>query len=165
MKWEKGRSSVCSIGKLYVTNPLRKEAVAEELFILRKRCLLKLFRGSFSFGSSFCPRKCLKSQAGPEEFPNSYYVMSSQLNLRIILQINEMFQRFDFITKRLILTVAVNVWFLECKFPKVGFLWSSFSSPSYQSFGVKKTKFKISPKMTACLPLIVKLLKPCWASH
>lgn len=61
-----------------------KEAAAE-LFTLRKWCLLKLFRGLFSFGSSFCPRQCLKSQASPKEFPNSYYVMSSQLNLRIIL--------------------------------------------------------------------------------
>lgn len=38
-----------------------------------------------------------------KEFPNSYYSMSSQLILRIILQMEELFQRCDSVSKRLIL--------------------------------------------------------------
>lgn len=50
-------------------------------------------------------------------------------------------------------TVAVNVWFLVCKVSKSGFiLRSSFSSPSYQTLGVKKTNPKCLLKWQPACP-------------
>lgn len=73
--------------------------------------------------------------------------MSWQLNLRTVLQINEVFWRCELVLKSLVLTVlliiAINVWFLMWKVSKNGFKIQVFTSIISTSSHEKK---KANPK-------------------
>lgn len=167
-KWSELEAAgvVCSTYKLYLRNSMtKKEAAAELLLILRKQSLPGHWRAQSVSSQPFLLGCARSLKIAHKEFPNRYYGMASvksqdnSANKWGVLEVWVDMKRTGSNT------VAINVWLFMCKVSKNGFKIQLFISIISISSLKKTPKSKMYPKMTTCLPLTVKLLKSCWASH